>query len=397
MIKRAIVLVPSFSKREKAAARNQLVNALTHYGEGYKITMSDQPEDADVAQVKVVARTGSFEATLDIFEAFWGDLIPDWSNESPWQRFQRGWLLILYWMTGGLAKSLWHWRGPPKTLYALAAAGLALVFWYFIVISVLLKAIINDPDNLPAFLASLQPAGSTWVVDLATWLNAASIWPFVFFIVGILGKGFLEGLANLSAFIKSYLRDDPLGEDDTGIRAKSRKRLLDTLDAVTAADYDEIHVVAHSLGSAIAVDALAEIGDAGAKITLHTWGSMLSLIILQEPLIERELAKMYTDRCKIVTWVDVSFRTDYLSSPRPRVRQIKNGFLAEGVSDEVFPPTIRPRMPWRSLFSKYTTHAAYYRSDDAMLMLVRPATELPQRVSPPVAPAAQDGQVQDPS
>lgn len=37
-IKRAIILVPGFSKRERMAARNQLVDAFAHYSEGYKIT-----------------------------------------------------------------------------------------------------------------------------------------------------------------------------------------------------------------------------------------------------------------------------------------------------------------------------------------------------------------------
>lgn len=165
---------------------------------------------------------------------------------------------------------------------------------------------------------------------------------------------------------------------DKAVERAIAQRLLDKLDAVHKQDpaYDEVHVLGHSLGTVIAVDALAEYGDASGNITLHTWGSMLSLLASQEPLIEQEIEKYYTNPQKLSTWIDVSFWTDILSSPRPLPRKFVDGFSTSETHDEIFPATIRPRMPWQSLFSKYSTHASYFRSDAAILMLIRPKGEL---------------------
>lgn len=166
-LKRAVILVPGFSKREKLAARHQLINSIHSYSDGYSTTESDHPQDSEAVQITAHSRKDGFDVTLDIYEAFWGDLIPDWGNESPWQRFKRGFSMIFYWGTGGLAKAVWHWRGPFKTLVALVISGLLLILWYLTVISVLVGAIVNDPSTLPPALTALQPEGSQWIQNFA--------------------------------------------------------------------------------------------------------------------------------------------------------------------------------------------------------------------------------------
>ena len=47
MKKRAIILVPGFSKRERFAVRKQLVEALTHYTDGYRTQVSEAAADSD--------------------------------------------------------------------------------------------------------------------------------------------------------------------------------------------------------------------------------------------------------------------------------------------------------------------------------------------------------------
>lgn len=85
MKKRAIILVPGFSKREQFAVRNQLVQALTHYTDGYRTRVSEAATDSDADAVKITvsSRATDYTAELHLYEAFWGDLIPDWSRESP--------------------------------------------------------------------------------------------------------------------------------------------------------------------------------------------------------------------------------------------------------------------------------------------------------------------------
>ena len=74
----------------------------------------------------------------------------------------------------------------------------------------------------------------------------------------------------------------------------------------TPADCDPA-LGAHSLGGAIAVDALAECGADLRRTTLHTWVAMMGLLSHQEVLVEREVAKIYATPVQINNWVDIVF------------------------------------------------------------------------------------------
>ncbi len=92
MTNRAIILVPGFEKREQLDARNMLADAICAYAEGYQTAKSEAQQDEGFSSVKVTARNRQTdeETSLNVYEAYWGDLVPDWSGESPWARFKRG-------------------------------------------------------------------------------------------------------------------------------------------------------------------------------------------------------------------------------------------------------------------------------------------------------------------
>lgn len=387
MTKRAIIFIPGFAKRERLNARDQLVDALQHYTDGWKTDTGPAGNALSSEAVHLTATSRQdpdITAEIDVYEAYWGDLIPDWSHESPLARFRRGWALILYWMVGGLARAVVRRELPARTMLALSASGLILLLWYAVVIAMLVKAFADGEQQLPELVRALTDAiGITdWMQGM---LEAAGHWPLTLFLVGLVSMGVFEGVANISAFTKAYLRDEPIGDSTIGIRAKARQRVLNVLDTAAAAGdgtgYDEIHVVAHSLGGAIAVDALAEYGQDLGRIRLFTWGSSLGALCQQEPLIEAEIRKFYTAETRIANWVDVVFRWDYLGSKVPVPQRADAGMFAPRRMPAIFPPTQEPALPRGEILGVWQVHDAYYRCEDAMLMLVAPVESLPQPVT----------------
>lgn len=386
MTRRAVIFVPGFAKREQLNARDQLVQSLLHYTDGWKTSAADATdiEGQNVVRITATDRRDGSEVMLDLYEAYWGDLVPDWSNESPWQRFKRGLTLILYWVLGGLLRSLRRGELPARTMLALVGAALILLCWYVITFLVLVKAVVAGGAGLPDVVTSVTDAfGVTATIE--GWAGQLAAWPVAVFLIGLLGMGKLglETTANVAAFTKAYLRDESIGESLVGLRAKSRQRVVSMLDHVHGrkgdAAYDEVYVVAHSLGGAIAVDALAEYGQGLRKTTLLTWGTALGALVKQEPQIETEIRKFYTSETPIRNWVDVVFTRDVMGSKVPRPHKEGAGRGRSAQMPPVFPDTVTPRLPKGAGFAFDAIHNGYYRCEDALVMLVQKADDLPQR------------------
>jgi pimeloyl-ACP methyl ester carboxylesterase len=378
---RAIILVPGFEKREQLEARDMLVQSLDAYAEGYHIHTSDAKEDEGFNSIEVTAtsRTTQEAITLKVYEAYWGDLVPDWSGESPWARFKRGMSLVFYWFLGGLAKSTARREWPVRTLVAITVAGLMMLLWYLVVIALLVKAYAESAVQVPAAVESFFRAIGLYD-PLATIIQHINAAPVVIFLVGLAGLGILERTANLSAFAKAYLQDTSFGGGVTGLRSKARARVRAVLDHVHARAFDEVYVVAHSFGGPIAIDALAEYGTPLEKTVLHTWGSAMGVLAQQEPLMEKEIGKFYTAGPQIANWIDVVFPKDMMGSKVPVPFQY-DGARKGARFPRLFPDTITPQLPAGVGFRFAEIHDAYYKCETAVQMLVKPRDELPPKVA----------------
>ncbi|APZ51396.1 alpha/beta hydrolase [Salipiger abyssi] len=390
MSRRAIILVPGFARKERNQARDRLVRALQHYTDGWRVEQTEEGSGATSGAIGLVAeaRDGGETREIDVYEAYWGDLIPDWSNESPWARFKRGFFLIRYWLTGGARGWLTRGEAPPRAARAMLAAAVLLILWWAVVAVFLMQAIGSGTVTLPDSLTQIPLVQTAWGW-LTGWTATVAGSVFALVMLWIWSLGWLEQFANISAYTKAYLRDEALGDDDIGLRAKARHRVLDMLDQVADVEgdkaYDEIYVVGHSLGGAIAVDALAECGDLLDRVVLFTWGSALGMMAQQEPLVEQEIAKFYTSKTRVRSWIDVVYAKDYMGSKVPVPRRFgKDG--APGPSyDMLFPGSLAPTLPKGMHVLELTRiHESYYRCESAALMLVEPITALPPLPSEPV-------------
>ncbi|CUH89735.1 hypothetical protein PH5382_03687 [Phaeobacter sp. CECT 5382] len=395
MSKRAIILVPGFGKREQLEARGRLVESLTHYSDGYvtETAKGSDTADSNSVVIKATARDGTQpDLEVHVFEAYWGDLIPDWDQESPWARAKRGFALILYWAFGGLGRALLRRELPARTMGVMAAAGLLLLLWYLLALTVLFQALgpevadvakttteqVGQPTGVPGWLTAVLPDGWLTPERIASFGNLNQL-PVIAFLIGLIGIGHIEKVANVAAFTKAYLKDEALGDASVGLRAKARHRVLPVLDQVYASDqnFDEVYVVAHSLGGAVAIDALAECGAELARTTLFTWGSAIGVMVQQEPLIEAEIRKFYHSPTRIRNWVDVVVPGDFMGSKVPIPK-------AEGTYEalpQLFPKTQMPPKPRGMMLQLNAQHEYYYRCEAAILMLLNSADNLPQPVA----------------
>lgn len=382
MTKRAILIVPGIKKNAQNEVRDALVDAVVAYSEGYAVDRSGEDTSGGLGFVEVQAKNRETDApiTLHIYEAYWSDLIPDWSRETPWRRFKRGFLLTFYWLLGGLAKSFWRREWPSRILFALFISATILVLWYASVIAIFITSMkASFPDtilDISKLLPSLHLES-----DINSIVNQLSALPVVIFLVGLAGTGHLEEISNIYSFAKSYLQDTPLQATGVGLRGQTRCRVRAVLDHVTAKEYDEIYVIGHSFGGAIAVDALAEYGHPLSRIVLLTWGSAMGVLVQQEPLIEREIEKFYTSPTQIANWVDVVFAGDFMGSkvPLPLSTQTKGKKTQARRHSRLFPETVTPKLPAGLIFSVERIHNGYFQCEEAILMLVAPMESLPAK------------------
>lgn len=381
MTRRAIIIVPGFGKTLQGDATTRLGHALCHYTDGYKVRQ-DRADDLSGGKASYHAtdRETGYEVTVDLYEAYWGDLIPSREAETPHRRMVRGWFLIRYWLLGGVGQLLHYGRSQANgAVWALSLAGLFLAIWYLNVLVLALTAIANGDTDLTTGLCTL-PGVSCLCAELSDHAEAWSTASVSLFLIGFVGLlGWVETFASLSDFVMSYLRDDPTGEDGIGIRALTRHRLLAVLDQVCAVeDYDEIFVVGHSLGGVIAADALAEYGKGSERITLITWGSALGLLMAKEPKIETEIAKFYDNPTRLQNWVDVAVRGDLLGADVPRPRQDptkRNGPRRA----RIYPDTVWIERPkGLTIWQQGQVHEFFFRAEDAIVMLIQRAQDLPQ-------------------
>ncbi len=359
MKKRAILLVPGLQKRERFEARNLLVTAIDHHAERFRTRIDEASTDANGENfVKLIAtpRAGAMEETeICVFEAYWNDLAPDFSNESPWSRFLRASRLMGYWAVGGLMGA--SFGLPSKFRLLLVAAALILLMWYLSVAMVLADAIVTDSGSVPEWFGVLLGTVFENPEEAYEWLRATTSWGPIAFLLLIIGAGRVEIVANVADFAKTYLGNELVGENKIGLRTKMRKRAVDTLDHIFSRnEFDEVVVVAHSFGGPIAIDALAEFGNNLPKTHLFTWGTPMAILIHQEPKMATEIEKLQTADPALAGWTDIHITQDLIAGPMP---------ILEG-SDPEAVTQVEAMLSKGRLFRSVQTHEDYYRCQEAI-------------------------------
>lgn len=176
----------------------------------------------------------------------------------------------------------------------------------------------------------------------------------------------LAGFIAIPRFVRAYL----VSGIDRALHMEVHQRVQDTLDHVyeyraegeTEPYYDEVVVVGHSLGAAIALEALAGWGNANVagRTVLITWGGALTVLSARSP---QRVGKMVQKACEgsVPRWIDVFSSGDWMSAElTPHTKAYPDA-------------TLKPDFPvaWWQGYSA-GAHNQYYYHHQTLAMLLMP-------------------------
>ena len=366
--RRAIVLIPGMMREERFHRRDVLVSNLETV-ERHPLVRGGEVSAAGECGLRLTLaplRGGGGPpalASLDVFEAYWADMIPEQAEQAPWTKLLQGLELVGYWVFSlgtwkAVATSLR--RGSSLIAVGLLMGGLTLVAWY-LMLAVLVGQAVAPGGQVPEELAGI-PVISELVraFGLATgWLAGNAWWAVLPFLLAMLK---VDALVLLARVVKDYFenRED---ESGVGLRDRVRRRIAGTLESVLAADYDEVVVLAHSFGTVIATDILADWPHEAdlKRLSLVSLGSPIAVLRYRSAWLESERQEVLQTR-RLTTWVDFFSPSDWLCSAVTGHRESYGKGMSRRLVFEA---------PWPQKLSGQT-HMLYYRDPRVLEQLAAP-------------------------
>jgi pimeloyl-ACP methyl ester carboxylesterase len=359
--RRAIVLVPGVKREERFFRRDTLVSNLETV-ETFPVSRGDAVEVAGDIGVRLTARplrSGSAPhgPDLDVFEAHWADMVPEQVELGPWQKLGNGLDMLAYWLLS------WRtWQALSVSRYitlGLMIGGLLLVLWYVALVLVVADAVTKDV-TLAAGVRDVPVLGNL----LQMFLDGAGMigrWYWWALIACVLSVVPVDALVQMARFAKDYLENRP-DESEVGLRDRMRNRVRATLENVLEAGYDEVVLVAHSFGSVLAIDLLADWPhrDDFARLRLVTLGSPIAVLGYRSKWLDAERRQLL-QRPELETWLDFYAPTDWLCTAVPGHAD-RYQDMSRKVDFEA---------PLRQMLTGQT-HMLYYRCSEVLETLAAP-------------------------
>ena len=369
--RRALVLIPGMMREERFRRREVLVSNLETV-ERHPLTRGEEITLGGETGLRLTlmllrggdgARQAPPFASIDVFEAYWADMIPEQAEQAPWTKLFQGLELVGYWVFNpGTWRAAVHSLRHGSLLIALGLlmGGLTLVAWY-VMLAVLVGQAIAPGGRVPEELAAI-PVLSDLVHAygiVSDWLAAHAWWAVLPFLLAMLQ---VNALVLLARFIKDYFenREDKNG---VGLRDRVRKRIAGTLEAVLAADYDEVMVVAHSFGTVIATDILADWPHEAdlKRLSLVSLGSPIAVLRYRSAWLEQERRAVLEAR-RLPAWVDYYSPSDWLCGAVTGHRERYGADMSRKLAFEA---------PWPQKLTGQT-HLLYYRDPRVLEQLAAP-------------------------
>lgn len=373
-MREAILLIPGVNGKVQNRQRDRLVEGLITVPRHVTVKELPPPPGADARRLEVTCHDGD-PRTIDVHEAYWGDIMTSLSASSLGRRVRNGFPLLLYWIPLAFGRSFVSGGYMGWTLGVAAAA---LFFWYLGVLALVLDQAIDQllthfpnvatPTRAAAVVPWIERAASRLdgVVSAMVLIAGATV---VFAPVG--------QLVDIAAFTRRYLRGMCGPKDDVAIVDRVGCRVRDAFDTVCAHQhYDRVTIVAHSFGATIAAEVLSRVplGDRAGSFRLVTLGGSLAVTALQAPWVADRIATTESRR-GIREWIDLYADTDWLCTATP----------PQAITSRIVSRKIEHAASWLDVCLG-RTHDRYYSHPEAIAVLVdapgdRTVTPVPE---PPV-------------
>lgn len=310
----AVIFIPPFIEEQKNLyLEDYLLLGLTTRLEGRQVELSRE-------EVKIQGQSGkrlTYESiatgeikTIDIYEAYWNDLIDPLSKKNAKDQAIKGIFLFIYWLFSGV----WQMARKSRILLFQALIFLLLnVLWYYGSVVLALTSIGQNPSafglQLPSDLADQMAA-------IGRSLGGWKIWAATSFLLSLLPIP-ISSLVDLTDFTARYLQDETQAGIG-GVRDRIRRRVEGILNDVIQEDaYERITVLAHSFGVIIGIDLLADYHPKVKKpIRFISMGGSVEFLSYRSSWVLEESARCLNNPA-LSHWGDYYSDQDWLCTKTP--------------------------------------------------------------------------------
>ena len=303
-MKCALILIPGLDPAQQDHYRDVLVRNLVTVEEAVRVL---ERGDAGVPGERVVSlhvdglhvEEGSEQATtLHVYEAWWGDLVERPEQHTPARAILEGFQLLAYWLHPSLRPAFTQSRFLALSL---VLSSLLLLLWYVGILTAGLAAI--GADGSLGALSEHARAFADTVGGHAIWVALA----------GVLALLPVNALVAIAGFTRRYLTNMSRA-DETGIRDAIRARVQRVLRQTDAQGYDRTVIVAHSFGTVIAADLIAELSPhEGRQLQVITLGSPARVLAYRSRWMSKTLERAIASPV-VTAWHDYYSEQDWMCS-----------------------------------------------------------------------------------
>ncbi|PPC78011.1 hypothetical protein C4K68_07090 [Pokkaliibacter plantistimulans] len=307
-----VILLPGIGRAAKYQQRDSFCDGLCMASEQVLLNRIDDPQlPQDLCRLS--GQRDGQPLTLDVVEAYWNDMVPSLSQQPLSTRIQRGLSLFLYW---GLSPVWQGWWQRKYLTLSILLSGLMLVFWYYSTLALFAQALVNSSDSSTALLGH-------WLDGILSTMGSWKLWALVTLLMGVLP---VTSVVDAMDFSKRYTAEEAAGPDTPALRLQIIRRVREQIrsylalaDSVADSDgqlrpYQRITLVAHSFGTVIAIDVLADLPlSVSPGIRLFTLGSPLELLHKRVPWLLEEQSKCM-QRNDLLQWLDITSPADWLAT-----------------------------------------------------------------------------------
>lgn len=323
----AIVFIHGLEAGQKGSNSERLIASLKLVSEQGRVEqLNEPPAVAGMEGVRLRVRDADqSEWTLDVYEAYWGNLVTRLSQEGLRTRVTRGLGLLGYWIFSKVWVRIWRYKWLTFNMVAMAAL---TMLWYYGIVALCLTAIGSDPTTLQDLTAPMvslgadaqqaEPIVKGMVAKLGVWgkeMGGWKPWIVTALVMRVLP---VSMIVDISDFTRRFLQNE-LSAEGQGLKHLIRDRVRRIIWNVCESEprYERVTVVAHSFGVTLAVDILANYKSAKTvPIRLVTLAGPLELLSHREDWLQPEI-----DRCAsnahVQEWIDFHSPEDWFGFATP--------------------------------------------------------------------------------
>lgn len=309
----AIIFIPGFYAGQKNKYLDDyLLLGLTTRLEGRQLELTQE-------DVKIQGQSGKrllYSAAegekkyIDIYEAYWHDLIDPLSGKSIKDQVIKGIFILFYWLFSGI------WRMAKKSrilLFQLLVLLLLNVLWYYGNLTVALTTIGQNPN---AFGVQIPSDWATQLAEIGRFLGSWKVWIITSLILSFSPVP-ISNLVDLTDFTARYLQDETQAGIG-GVRDKIRQRVEVILnDVLKQNEYERITVLSHSFAVLIGIDLLADYQPKMKKpIRYISMGGAIELLSYRSAWVSEETTKCLNNPA-LLNWRDYYSDQDWLCTKTP--------------------------------------------------------------------------------